>query len=318
MSDLADRLDIRRIVLDKFAYLALAAVVVIFTILNPQYLSLGNFREILMRAAITTPIALGIVLALGLDGIDLSPGTVIGLMGIITAKMIERKYSLAEGILCGFAAALAIGIVNALLVARFNFAPMIATLAIMYVGSSIERAMTRGGLPVYLYGEKVGLGNIYRGEILGVPYPILMLAVIVLVFHFVLENTAVGRKYYACGASLRGSMNAGIPIRRYIAGAYIVSALTSAISGVLVASQVRSGQPLVGQSFLWDAMGAAFISSFLSSRSRPNAVGALFGTLLFAAVHVGLTMVGVHFSLKNFFLGVIILIILMAASLRGR
>lgn len=316
MSELAERPGIKRIVLDKFAYIALAFVVVVFTALNPQYLSFGNLREIMMRAAITTPIALGIVLALGLRGIDLSPGTVVGLTGIIMAKMIERKYSLAEGILCGVGAALLVGIANALLVAKFNFEPMIATLAMMYVGSSIERAMTRGGLPVYLYGEKVGLGRIFRGEILGVPYPIVILLIVVFLFYFVLEKTSFGRKYYACGASLRGSMNAGIPVRWYIAGAYLVSALVAALSGVMVASQVRSGQPLVGQSYLWDAMGAAFISSFLSSRSRPNAFGALFGTFLFAAIHVGLTMAGVHYSFKNFFLGLIILAILMAASLR--
>ncbi len=134
----------------------------------------------------------------------------------------------------------------------------------------------------------------------------------------ILEKTSYGRKFYATGASLRGSVNAGISIRAYIAAAYVISGFTASVAGVLVASQVRSGQPLVGQSFLWDAIGAAFISRFLSRRDRPNAIGTAFGAILFASIHVGLTLVGVQFYLRNFFLGLILLVILLAASLRSR
>ncbi len=239
-----------RFVLDYFAYLALALAVVVFSAINMDYLSLGNLREILMRASITAPIALGIMLTLSLRGIDLSPGTTVGLTGIVMAMLIESKHGLAAGIALGLLIGLAVGCANAVLVARFNLEPLIATLSLMFIGSSIERALTKGGLPIYLIGEKVGLGNIYRGTVFSVPFPIWMLAAITLAFWLILEKTAFGRKFYASGASLRGSVNAGISVRAYIASAYIVSGLTAAYAGILVASQVRSGQPLVGQSFL--------------------------------------------------------------------
>ncbi|MCD7896054.1 MAG: ABC transporter permease [Planctomycetaceae bacterium] len=307
-----------RFVLDYFAYITLFVAVIFFSAVNSDYLSLGNLREILMWASITTPIALGIMLTLGLRGIDMSPGTTVGLTGIVMALMIQAKYGLASAILVGCLIGLAVGALNAVLVARFNLEPLIATLSMMFIGSSIERALTRGGLPIYLYGEKVGLGKIFRTDILSIPLPIWFLVVLTCVFYLVLDKTAYGRKFYASGASLRGSVNAGISIRTYIAGAYIISGLTAALAGVLVASQVRSGQPLVGQSFLWDSIGAAFISRFLSRRDRPNALGTAFGAILFASIHVGLTLVGVQFYLRNFFLGLIILIILLAASLRSR
>lgn len=317
MNSIAKQGGVGRFVLDYFAYFALILAVLFFTAVNSDYFSLGNLREILMRASITTPIGLGIMLTLGLRGIDLSPGTTVGLTGIMMAMMIEGKHSLATAIAVGCLVGLAVGCANAVLVARFNLEPLIATLSLMFIGSSIERALTKGGLPIYLIGEKVGLGNIYRGTLLSIPYPIWILIVITLVFYLVLEKTAYGRKFYASGASLRGSINAGISIRVYIAAAYIISGLTSSLAGVFVASQVRSGQPLVGQSFLWDAIGAAFISRFLSRRDRPNALGTAFGAILFASIHVGLTLVGVQFYLRNFFLGLILLIILMAASLRS-
>lgn len=307
-----------RFILDNFAYATLILAMLFFTVVNPSYISLGNIREILMRTAITTPIAIGIMLTLGLRGIDLSPGTVVGLTGILMALMIQAKYSLAAAVAVGLLVGLAVGFCNAVLVAKFNLEPLIATLSLMFIGSSVERALTKGGLPIYLYGEKSGLGNIYRGTFLGVAYPIWALAVITIVTWLLLEKTTIGRKYYACGASLRGSVNAGISVRFYMAGAYIASGLLSSLSGVMVASQVRSGQPLVGQSFLWDALGAAFISRFLSRRDRPNALGTAFGAVLFAAIHVGLTLVGVQYYLRNFFMGLIILIILLAASLRNR
>lgn len=307
-----------RILLDYFAYFALLLAILFFTAINHDYLSLGNFKEILMRASITTPIALGIMLTLGLRGIDLSPGTVVGFTGIIMAMLVEAKYSLAVAILVGCLVGVVFGGLNAVLVARFNLEPLIATLSLMFIGSSIERALTKGGLPIYLYGEKVGFGNIYRNTILSIPQPIWILLIITFVFYVILEKTAYGRKFYATGASLRDSVNAGISIRAYIAAAYIISGFTASIAGVLVASQVRSGQPLVGQSFLWDAIGAAFISRFLSRRDRPNAIGTAFGAILFASIHVGLTLVGVQFYLRNFFLGLILLVILLAASLRSR
>ncbi len=307
-----------RFVLDYFAYITLAVAILFFSAVNGEYLSLGNLREILMRASITAPIALGILLTLGLRGIDMSAGTTVGLTGIAMALMIQSKHSLLSAIALGCLIGLIIGLLNAVLVARFNLEPLIATLSVMFIGSSIERALTKGGLPIYLYGEKVGLGKLFRREILGIPLPIWSLVILTAVFYLVLDKTSFGRKFYACGASLRGSVNAGISIRIYIAGAYVVSGLTSALAGVLVASQVRSGQPLVGQSFLWDAIGAAFISRFLSRRDRPNALGTAFGAILFASIHVGLTLVGVQFYLRNFFLGLIILIILLAASLRSR
>lgn len=309
---------VARFVLDYFAYFALLLAILFFTLMNSDYMTLGNIREVLMRAGITTPIALGIMLTLSLRGIDLSPGTTIGLTGILMAMMVQAKYSLFPALLIGLAVGLAVGACNAILVARFNLEPLIATLSMMFIGSSVERALTKGGLPIYLIGEKVGLGNLYRGTLWSIPYPIVTLVVITLVFYLVLEKTSFGRKFYAAGASLRGSINAGISVRFYIAAAYVLSGLTAALSGVFVASQVRSGQPLVGQSFLWDSIGAAFISRFLSRRDRPNAIGSVFGAILFASIHVGLTLMGVQFYLRNFFMGLIILIILLAASLRSR
>lgn len=318
MNSKSGKSGVARFVLDYFAYIILLAAFVFFSAVNIEYLSLGNLKEILMRASITTPIALGIMLTLGLRGIDMSPGTTVGLTGIVIALMVQAKYGLVAAIAAGCLVGLVIGGLNAILTARFNLEPLIATLSMMFIGSSVERALTKGGLPIYLYGEKVGLGKIFRAEFLSIPVPIWFLAVLTLAFYLVLDKTAYGRKFYACGASLRGSVNAGISIRTYIAAAYVVSGLTASLAGILVASQVRSGQPLVGQSFLWDSIGAAFISRFLSGRDRPNALGTAFGAILFASIHVGLTLVGVQFYLRNFFLGLIILVILLAASLRSR
>jgi len=97
---------------------------------------------------------------------------------------------------------------------------------------------------------------------------------------------------------------------------YLISALSSTVSGVIVASQVRSGQPLVGHSFLWDAIGAAFLGTILSKKGVPNVLGTLLGALLFSVIHSGLTFLGLSFYWKMFFRGLIILLILLASALR--
>ncbi|MEW6549941.1 MAG: ABC transporter permease [Spirochaetota bacterium] len=303
---------------DNFILVAFFVIIAIFSIFEKGFYSGANVVEMLLRVAITAPIALGIMLAIILKGIDLSPGTTLGMVGLTVAATIQGGGSLGIALALALGVGLAIGSLNGLLISKFNIAPFIATLAVQFIGHSIERGWTKGGLPIYLYRNSGALADVYRGSVLGLPIPILLLAAIALAYYLLLEKTIFGRRLYACGFSVKGAMNAGINVRFYHFAIYVISALSSTVSGVIVASQVRSGQPLVGGSFLWDAIGAAFLSTLLSKRSVPNVLGTIIGALLFSVIASGLTFMGLSFYWKMFFRGLIILLILLAAAMRKK
>ncbi|MDR3333619.1 MAG: ABC transporter permease [Treponema sp.] len=284
-----------------------------FAVVNRSFLSFANFMDILMRVSVTAPIAIGIMFCLTVKGIDLSSGTVVGLGGILLVNMVKAGYPLGISVAAVLLFGIFIGLVDGILIAKLNMNPFVATLAIMFVGSSFEKVMTQGGLPIYLYGDKYSLAKIYRGTLAGIPYPILFFVLLVVLIYLVYEKTIVGRRLKASGESIRGAANAGINVRFYYGLAYAAAALLAAYSGIIVASQVQSGQPLVGQSYLWDAIGSAYLSTTLSKNRRPNVLGTVFGTLFLSVISNGLTILGMAFYWKTFFSGLIILFILLTS-----
>lgn len=297
---------------------AFLAVGTVFSLLNPAFISGGNMSAILMRMAVLVPIALGIMLSLVVKGIDLSAGTIVGLLGIILAMLIRTQVPLFLGIMAIAALGTVIGLINGILIGRLNMNPFIATLAMMFIGNSMERVLTQGGLPIYLYTDTSGLSRIFRAEWFGIPIPIILLVIIGLALYLLMDKSVFGRRLYATGSSLGGAANAGIPVRSFYMAAYTISGLLASISALLVASQVRSGQPLVGQSYLWDAIGAGFLSTILSRYRRPKVIGTIFGVGFLAMITNGLTILGLEFYWMGFFRGVIILLILAASAVTGK
>ena len=182
----------------------------------------------------------------------------------------------------------------------------------------MEKVLTQGGLPIYLYGDSSGFDQIYRVSFAGIPLPFIIFIITTGGLYILLKYTNYGRRLYASGMSIKGAVNAGIPVRKYFASAYIISSFLVFFSSMFIASQVRSGQPLIGQSYLWDAIGAAYLSTILSDTKRPNVMGTILGVVLLAVITNGLTMLGLAFYWKTFARGFLILFVLLASTMDSR
>lgn len=310
---------IRDFIARNSVFLGFAAMFIFFTLANESFVRWDNMLDILLRMCITAPVAYGVMLSLIVKGIDLSCGTIMGLVGLIIAGGISSGMNLALSLLLATIAGGVIGVVNAFLIARANMNPFIATISILFIGNSIEKVATKGGLPIYLYPLPKALDYVYRGSALGVPFPIIALLTITVLLLIFLESTIFGRKMYASGDGIKASRTSGIPVRFYYGFAYFISAMCAVISGIFLCSQVRSGQPLVGHSYIWDAIGAAYLSTIVSRRHfRPNVLGTLFGTFVMSIVANGFTLMGVAFYWKEFAKGIVILLILVLSVIKRK
>ncbi|HOP25392.1 MAG TPA: ABC transporter permease [Defluviitoga sp.] len=295
-----------------------AGILIFFSIKNYSFLQWQNIVDIIMRMSILSGPAFGVMLALVCKGIDLSSGTTMGLVAITLASAISAGKSFGVSLFFAFLVGSSVGIINALLIAKANLNPFIATISVLFIGNSIEKCVTRGGLPIYLYPSPKSLDRIYRGNILGIPTPIFIMVIMTLLLFFFLEKSKYGRKLRAAGENIKASRLAGIPVRFYYGLAYFFAAICATIGGIVVLSQIRAAQPLVGESYLWDAIGAAYLSTIMSPRGQPNVLGTLFGALVMATVANGFTLMGLSFYWKEFAKGVIILILLLVSTLKKR
>lgn len=311
---------IRNLLFEGMIVIGFLLLLIFFSIVNPAFWSFQNINSILFRVAIASSIAYGIMLSQIGVGIDLSPGASVGLAGLALVLCIEAGVPTGIGIIAALMVGLFVGAINGLLISRASMNPFIVTLSIMYIGNSIERVITRGGLPIYLYGpaSTKTFEFLFRGKILGIQFPIWVMILVTIIYYIFMEKSIFGRRLYACGMSLKGARASGINVRRYYALIYTISGFSAAIAGLLVASQVRSAQPMVGKSFLWDAIGAAFLSTLMSKNMRPNVLGTLFGVIVLAVLTNGLTLLGLNFYWKEFFRGLLIIIILLISVVKRK
>lgn len=310
---------IRNFMAKNIIFIGFVAMFIFFALSNESFIKLDNMKDILLRMSITAPVAYGVMLSLIMRGIDLSSGTTVGLVGLTIAGGISSGMNLGLSLFLAIIVGFAIGLMNAFLIAKANMNPFIATISVLFIGNSIEKVTTKGGLPIYLYPLPKALEYLYRGTIFGVPFPIFALLAVTVLLFFFLESTIFGRKMYASGEGIKASRNSGIPVRYYYGLAYLLSAILAVISGIFLCSQVRSGQPLVGHSYLWDAIGAAYLSTIVSRRHfRPNVLGTLFGAFVMSIVANGFTLMGTPFYWKEFFKGIVILLILILSVIKRR
>jgi len=205
----------------NIVFLGFAVMFIFFALANESFIKWDNMLDILLRMCITAPVAYGVMLSLIVKGIDLSCGTIMGLVGLTIAGGISSGMSLG------------------LSIAKANMNPFIATISILFIGNSIEKVATKGGLPIYLYPLPKALDYAYRGTVLGVPFPIIALLAITVLLWIFLESTIFGRKMYASGDGIKASRTSGIPVRFYYGFAYFISAMCAVISGIFLCSQER-------------------------------------------------------------------------------
>jgi ribose transport system permease protein len=304
----------------RYGFLVVFAVCfAFFALYNPNFLSLGNLRNIAEGSAILMVATLGMTLIVALGGVDLSIGVALD-FGSASAIVAMNQYGVAwPAAIAGavFAGAL-VGFVNALLVVRLAVSPFLATLGALFIGGSIERILTNGGGPISFRRLPEAYYAIGVGEFLGIPIKALIALALVVVYYVVLERSLFGKRIHAIGMQPSAARFAGLRVNAYLAFGFIAASATAAVGGVIASASLRMFTPLSGNAYLMTAIGATFIGASIHPQGRPNVLGALAAVLFLGMIANGLDLMGLDFNLKGALSGIILVLALAAAVAQQR
>ncbi|CAE6736471.1 ABC transporter permease [Paraburkholderia nemoris] len=283
----------------------LIVLCIVLSFANQYFLTLGNIADILRQTSINGILAVGMTYVVLTAGIDLSVGSTLALAGIISASLVTgpHPHGAAIGLAAGLAVGAAIGAINGLLVARLSIPPFVATLGML----SAARGLTyiyNDGMPVTDLPD--GYLTIGTGAIAGIPVPIIVFALVVVLFWFVLRYTTYGRYVYAVGGNAKSAKTSGISTGKILFSVYVIGGLLAGLAGIILAARTTSALPQAGVSYELDAIAAVVIGGTSLSGGTGSLGGTVVGALLIGVINNGLNLLGVSSYYQQVVKGVII------------
>jgi len=288
-------------------------VVVIFGMLSPKFLTLANVTNILIQSSSLVILAIGMTFVLLTAGIDLSVGSIMFVAGVISGKLVVSGLAMGWAIPLALLIGLAYGYINAFFVVRVKIIPFIVTLATFYAGRGLGLFMadTRA---INLPESFLQIGS---ARVLGIPMPIVILGVVVLLAHVVLSATQFGRQVYAVGSDKDKARKAGIPVKRIVLGVYVICGLCAALSGLVALAQLGAVSPTFGYQNEFMAIAAAVLGGTSLFGGKGTILpGTLVGAVLIQSIQNGLVIVNADPYLYTVITGIVIFLIVMMDSLR--
>ena len=293
---------------EYFVLAATAAYVAVMAPLAPEILAVDTWRDILAAMIPLLVVAVGQTFVLIIAGIDLSAPSILAMASVMGAAAITGDGGLLAGaapwilvplgVLAFLAVGGAVGAFNGACVARVGMPAFIVTLttmmffsgaAIWFTSAYTDSGSSIGNLP----REFVLLG---QGRVLGLPVSLLIAGAIVLAAHVVLSHTLYGRWLFAIGLNPRAAAVSGVPVRRVVFWAYVISGLCAGLAAVLYTGRLETGSPVLGQRILLDIVGAAVIGGVSLFGGRGKVLWTVYGALFLTVVDKGLSLLGLSLA----------------------
>ncbi|WP_022928172.1 ABC transporter permease [Patulibacter americanus] len=301
------RLKVINLVLELRAFIALFVLIVVFSLLSDAYFTWDNLITMTRHVAINALLAIGMLMVILKGGIDLSVGSIVGLAGVVAGVLLEGLRvdvlnvviypPVWAVVVLALMVGAGVGWINGTLVSRFNVAPFIATLGMLYVARGVALLISDGKTYPNLGGSEQ-LGNtgfdwLGGGEILGIPVSILIMVLFAVAAIVLTRKTAFGRWIYAIGGNERAAELAGVPVRKAKTRVYMISGVCAAMAGLIIASELTSAAPQAGETFELNAIAAVVIGGTSLMGGRGNVRGALIGAFVIGFLADGLVILGV-------------------------
>jgi ribose transport system permease protein len=291
------------------------ALILVFALLTPFFLTARNLLAIgsnvafigLMAAAGTPLIIAG--------GLDLSVAAVAGLTGVVIATLASQGLTIWLAVLVALLLAAAIGLINGLFATRLRLNPLIVTLGMMSIVGGAALILT-GGLTRALFVP--GFNWIGQGRLYQIPVPLILMLIAYAAIAVVLRFTRFGRFVYATGGNAEASRLIGLPVEGVQIALYVVSAVSGAVAGTMLAAQLGAAAPAAAAPHLLTVIAAIILGGTSLYGGRGSVWGTLLAVLILGTLNNGLTLLDVSSFWQDVTRGVVLMLAVSLDQIRTR
>lgn len=270
--------------------IAFIIICTVMTALSPVFLTVTNVLNVIRQSSIFGIMAIGMTFVILTGGIDLSVGSILAVVGAISAGMLKGGMEVLPVVILALAIGISCGLANGVLITVGRIAPFVVTLGMMSVARSLTLIYTTG----YPISGFVGAFRfIGGGDILAIPFPIVVFLLTVVIAWVILTQTRMGRYVYAIGGNEETVKLSGINADFYKTTVYVISGITAAISALILTSRLNSAEPMAGQGYELDVIAAVVIGGTSLNGGRGSVWGTLIGALLIGVINNGMNLLGI-------------------------
>jgi ribose/xylose/arabinose/galactoside ABC-type transport system permease subunit len=290
---------------DYGIHLVLLVLIVITALISPQFLASRNISNMLLQAAPLGIVVIGQVLVILVRGLDLSVASVMATAAVVATSFNGQDSDALAVFAVAIAIGLATGLVNGLLITKRSVSPFLATLATLTLLQGMRFAYTQGAPsgnvpPIY----RVLGSQLYYG----VPFNMIILAALTIVFSLLLHKSTFGRRIYITGGNPVTARLVGINADRVTIACYVISGGLAALAGLILSGFVGIVDNWVGRGFELDSIVAAVMGGVALSGGRGSIIGGLLGTAILVVVFNAVLMIGFPVQLQFIIKGLVIII----------
>ncbi len=284
-------LNLKKINFSKYAIvIALFVLIVIFSLLSDSFLTGRNLMNILRQVAVVGICAVGMTTVILTGGIDLSVGSIIGVSVTSTASLMVMGVPPVFAVLISLLLGVLIGIMNAVFINEVGIPPLITTLATMTALRGVAYKLT-DGMPVYGFPESFAF--LGQGYVLGIPVPVIIMAIVFLFGYILLNKTRFGRYVYGIGGNEEACRLSGVNVNLTRYKIYILEGFLAALAGVVLLSRVNSGQPKAGTGYEMDIITAVLLGGVSIFGGVGKIGGVITGVILMGVLTNGMILINV-------------------------
>lgn len=253
------------------------------------FLTADNLFSVARQFSYMAVTAIGELLVIITGGIDLSVGSAMGLGAVLTGYLMKAGCSIPLAIIIGIIGGGVLGFFNSLFINKVKLPPFIATLGMLSIGRGLAYAITEGytvSVPPFF----AFLGQGYWGPI---PFPVIYMVVLAVIFAIFLGRTVLGRRIYALGGNEEAAKVSGINISKIKVFVYVACGMLAAIGGIICAARLGVAQSTLALGYELDVIAAVYIGGASTTGGTGTVLGTILGAAIMGIIRNGLVLLNV-------------------------
>ncbi|NLD51090.1 MAG: ABC transporter permease [Clostridiaceae bacterium] len=297
--------NIIEVVIRQPVFYLITVLFIAFSIISPDFLSMGNLTNFLSGASILFALAIGMTFLIINGNFDLSVGAILAFCAALVIG--TEEHSIAFSFIVAMIAGILLGLLNGLLVAKVGINAFIVTLAGMIGYRSLTYIYTN---ETSIIGTRDALTVFGTGSVGPIPYITIVCFVMLIIAFIVLKYTAHGRDTYAVGGNIEAARDAGIKVSKNLIINFVIMGFCAAIAGILFAAKINCSVPWVGDDYIMMAIAAVVLGGTKLAGGSGGIIQTFFGVIAIQLISNGLNLLYLPAKYSTLILGLVLILIL--------